>query len=149
VANADIAIDLVECLIVAVPDLDSLANLAPALSELVASGATRILDAVVIQRERDGAVNILELDDIAGLSAVPGLDIPIEGLLTDTDLELTSLGIRPGTVGLVLVTEDRWAEQLAAAAARTGGSIVAGERIPAGRIEAAVVEILAPTEEVP
>jgi hypothetical protein len=38
------------------------------------------------------------------------------------------------------VAEDRWAEQLSLAARGVGGRIVAGERIPAPRVEAAVAD---------
>ena len=43
-----------------------------------------------------------------------------------------------GMPGVVLVTEDLWAKSLSTAAQRAGGQIVAGERIPASRVEAAL-----------
>jgi hypothetical protein len=49
--------------------------------------------------------------------------------------------VRPGEVGLVVVAEDRWAKQLSTAARDAGGRIVAGERIPVLRVEAAVEDV--------
>jgi hypothetical protein len=40
------------------------------------------------------------------------------------------------------VAEDRWAEQLSVAAREAGGHIVAGERIPSRRVEAALADRL-------
>jgi hypothetical protein len=56
-------------------------------------------------------------------------------MLSDNDIALASHALRPGTTGIVLVTEDRWAAPLSAAARRVGGRIVAGERIPPSRVE--------------
>jgi hypothetical protein len=63
------------------------------------------------------------------------------GLLSENDLALASRAVRPGEVGLVVVAEDRWAKQLSTAAGRAGGRIVAGERIPVLRVEAAVEDV--------
>jgi hypothetical protein len=49
--------------------------------------------------------------------------------------------VRVGEVALVVVVEDRWAEQLSAAARRAGGQIAAGERISSLRIEAAAADV--------
>ena len=48
------------------------------------------------------------------------------------------LALPPGSAGLVLVTEDRWAAPLDGAARAVGGRIVAGERISAHRFELAL-----------
>ena len=56
------------------------------------------------------------------------------------DIELASLALRPATAGIVLVTEDRWAESLSVAARRAGGRILGGERIPASRVETVLTD---------
>ena len=121
--------DLVAYLLVVVPDVASLANMAPSLVELVDGETVRLLDVVVITRDADGEVEVLELDDVEELAAVQALDAGIGGLLMEPDIELIALALQPASVGLVLVTEDLWAEPFAAAARRVGGQIVAGERI--------------------
>jgi hypothetical protein len=132
--------DLVEYLVVVVQDVDSLAGVAPALAELVEDAAIRILDLVIVAREGDGTVVILEPEAVASLASLAEMEGEIGGLLSDHDIELVSLALEPGTVGMVVVTEDRWAEGLSRAARRVGGLIVAGERIPARRVEAALAE---------
>ena len=61
-------------------------------------------------------------------------------MLSEHDIELASLALQRGTAGIVLVTEDRWAEPLAVAARQAGGQILGGERIPASRVESALTD---------
>jgi hypothetical protein len=136
----DLSTDLVEYFIVAVPGPESLVGLTPALAELVEQEAIRILDLVVVVKDAAGAVAQLELDDVDSLAALRALDHDIGGLLSDHDIELASLALAPGSTGVILVTEDRWAEPLSAAAQRSGGQIIAGDRIPPSRVERVVAD---------
>ena len=65
-----VASDLVEYLIVEVPDLDALASLVPALVELVENAKIRILDLVAIQKGADGTVAALELDAVDSMTVL-------------------------------------------------------------------------------
>jgi Family of unknown function (DUF6325) len=135
-----IVTDLVEYLIVVAPDQEALGTVAPALVELVESDTIRILDLVLIARERDGAVTMLGADAVAGAGELARLDVTVSGMLTEHDVELAAMALRPGTAGIVLVTEDRWAGPLSAAARQAGGRIVAGDRIPPERVERVLAE---------
>jgi hypothetical protein len=139
-APDNVATDLVEYFIVAVPNLESLEGLGPALVELVDRAAIRILDVVVLVKDEDGAVAKLELDAVDAMAALRGLDDDVGGMLSDHDLELAALALRAGTTGVVIVTEDRWAEPLSTAAQRAGGQIIAGDRIPAHRVASVLAE---------
>jgi hypothetical protein len=130
--------DLVEYLVVAVPDLDSLEELAVALMQIVHSAAIRILDLVVLVKDREAVVTTLELDAVASMAPLRGL--AFDHLLSEQDIGLAALALQPGTAGVVLVTEDRWAAPLSTAAQHAGGRIVGGERIPASTVEAALTE---------
>jgi hypothetical protein len=135
-----VATDLVEYFIIAVPDLDSLALLAPALVELVQRATIRILDVVVVVKDVAGSVTPLELDVVDTMAALRGLESDLGGMLSEHDIELASVAVRPGSAGVIVVTEDRWAEPLSVAARLVGGHIVAGERIPASRVESALAD---------
>jgi Family of unknown function (DUF6325) len=134
----EIRTDLVEYLIVAVPSEDALASIGSALTTLVQNAKIRILDLVVLVREADAAVTVLELEAVESMAPLRDLDIEVGGMLSEHDLELAALALKPGMPGLVLVTEDLWAKSLSTAARRAGGQIIAGERIPASRVEAAL-----------
>jgi hypothetical protein len=135
----EIRTDLVEYMIIVVPSQDALASIGLALAKLVETAKIRILDLVVLVRETDGAVTVLELEAVEPLSSVRNLDIEL-GMLSDHDLELASFALKPGMPGVVLVVEDLWAKRLSTAAMRAGGQIVAGERIPASRVEVALAD---------
>ncbi len=127
-----------EYMIVVVPTEDALASIGAALTKMVENAKIRILDLVVLVREANGAVTVLELDAIDGMASLRDLDIEVGAMLSEHDLELASLALKPGMLGVVLVTEDLWAKSLSNAARRAGGQIIAGERIPASRVEAAL-----------
>ena len=78
-----VAADLIEYLIVEVPDLDALASLVPALAELVETAKIRILDLVAHREDpRDGAVAALELDAVDSMTALMDVDGEVGGMLS-------------------------------------------------------------------
>jgi hypothetical protein len=138
--RSDVVRDLVGYVIVVVPDRDSLSEVVPALADLVEAGAIRILDLVVLDRDGEEPASVLEFEEIDSLHALADLEGDVGGLLSEHDIEMASLALPSGTSGIVLVTEDRWAEPLSSAARRAGGRIVAGERIAPARVEAALAD---------
>jgi hypothetical protein len=127
--------DLVEYVVVTVPETESLPTLLTALRELVDDGTIRVLDLVGLARRPDGSLVQVEM---TGAETAGPVERDAVVMLTDHDVELAALALPPGMAGIVVLTEGRWAEPLAVAARRAGGQIVGGERIPSGRIEAAL-----------
>jgi hypothetical protein len=123
-----------------VPDLQALSSLVPALAELVATARIRILDLVALDKRADGTVTALELDAVGAMAALGDVDRAIGRVLSEHDIELASLALRPDSAGIVLLTEDRWAQPLSAAAQRAGGQIIGGERIPASRVQSVLTD---------
>jgi hypothetical protein len=134
-----VAADLVEYLVIAFPDRAALGSVVPALTDIVRSEQVRVLDIAVLARAVDGALELLEFDDVDALAGLGGLDGEL-GLLSENDLRMAAGAVRPGEVAVVLVAEDRWAEQLSLAVRRAGGQIAAGERMSAVRVEAALAD---------
>jgi len=139
---AGIDTSLVECIVVGVPDLTSAVEVGAALAELADAAAIRILDVVVVTRNRtDHEIGILEASEVTGFPA--GL---VEGdyaeLLSENDIALAAAPLLPGAADILVLVEDRWAEPLSSAALRAGGRVVGGSRIPQARIEAALAEPL-------
>jgi hypothetical protein len=130
--------DLVECFVVVVPDLDSLAGVASALADLVRAETIRVLDLVAVARADDATVKVLEIEAVPSLAALTEVEGEVGGLLSDRDIDRASVVLEPGTAALLLVAEDRWAQPISVAAQHARGRIVAGERIPAARVEAAL-----------
>jgi hypothetical protein len=134
------AADLIEYLIVEVPDLNALSSLVPALAELVETARIRILDLVAFEKSADGSVTALELDAVESMAALRDVDGEVGRMLSEHDIELAALALRPRSAGIILVTEDRWAQPLSVAARRAGGQIIGGERIPAARVESVLTD---------
>lgn len=129
--------DLVEYLVVALPDLDAVAAAVPAMLQLEVSGAVRILDWVVVGRDAAGLAQVPSLEVVAAALHVDAIDPP--SLLSDHDVAVAADMLPPGSLGLVVVAEDRWARPLSDGLASVGGRIIAGERIPRERVEEALV----------
>lgn len=121
-----------------VPHPDALTTMVPALEQVVHSAAIRILDIVAVATDANGLGRIIEVDAILGFAALRLIDTEIGGLLSSHDIDLLSLALAPESAAIVLVAEDRWAQPLAAAAHRSGGELLGGERIPRARVEAAL-----------
>jgi hypothetical protein len=131
--------DLVEYLMVVVPELGSMAGLVLALVESVASASIRILDLVCVTRSAtDGSLTVLEFEDVAALAALQHAEGEVGGMLSEHDIETASLGVVAGTSAILLLVEDRWAESLSRAARLAGGRVAGGERIPRSRFESAL-----------
>jgi hypothetical protein len=131
--------DLVEYLMVVVPEVGSMASLTPALAALVASRAIRILDVVCVARSAtDGRLTILELEEVESISVLRDVDGYAGSLLSHHDIETAALGLGVGLCAILLLVEDRWAEGLSVAARQAGGRVVGGERVARSRVEVAI-----------
>jgi Family of unknown function (DUF6325) len=130
-----IDLDLVEYLIVAVPESSQLEGVARALVDLVEFSAIRVLDLVVIiRRAGDTRISTLEIEDVEGFTSLRATDGEIYRLLSDHDIEMAALSLGQDMAGVLLLVEDSWAEPLAVAAREAGGRLLAGERIPRTRL---------------
>jgi hypothetical protein len=138
--DADLSTDLVEYFVVVVPELPAVAGVADALAELTRTGTIRLLDHAVVSRDAKGAVRIEDVEGTPAAESLDALAVRPGAWLSEHDLHLAAMALRAGTVGVVVVTEDRWAQPLSAAARRAGGQIVAGDRIPPRRVEALLAE---------
>lgn len=110
-----------------------------ALMDLVEAGTIRLYDLLVISKDADGGVAVLEVTDptgpAAGFSVFAGAR---SGLLRDDDVEEAASAMEPDTVAALIIYENAWAAAFVAAARRSGGELIASARIPAADIMAAV-----------
>jgi uncharacterized membrane protein len=118
-------------------------ELVPPLLDLVDRRLIRVLDALIVMKGEDGSVQTLTSEDldpdqVGDLGALAGAS---SGLMDDDDAMDVAALLEPGTSGLVLIYENRWAVPFAVAARRAGGQLVAGSRIPVQAILARLDEL--------
>lgn len=105
-------------------------EIATALADLVEKGIIRILDLLVLQKDADGTVEALEIDDLDAVEEIVHLEADIAEILAADDVADLAAAMEPGTVAGVIVWENLWAAPFGAAARRAGGQVVAYGRIP-------------------
>ncbi|MGW6205919.1 DUF6325 family protein [Streptomyces sp. NPDC055089] len=134
------AVGPVEYLVVAFPGSRFTGAIAPALAEAVASKAVRIIDLTFVYRAEDGAIEIIELDDLDpdDLVSFEPVEGEVGGMLNSDDIRTLGESVPPGSSAALIVWEDLWALPLTEAVRASGGQLVAHERIPADVAEAAV-----------
>ena len=118
-------------------------EIVPALAELVDTGVVAILDLVVITKDPDGAVEVLELIDMGDEDAAvfDELDGDVIGLLSEDDLAAAGGLLEPGSTAAVIVWENTWARKLVAAILDSGGRLVAHDRVDAETVNLALATL--------
>jgi uncharacterized protein DUF6325 len=105
-------------------------EMASELASLVDAGTIRVLDVLVLQKDDDGNVEALEIEDLDELDEFRAIETELAEILAADDVEHLAAAMEPGTVAGVLIWENKWAAPFASAARRSGGQLVASGRIP-------------------
>ena len=113
-------------------------SIASAIAELVANGIVRVLDIVLVNKDAEGEVTILEVTDVDGdgipdLVAVQG-DIP--GLIAEDDARAAIEAMPEDSAIAIIAWENTWLVRARNAIASSGGTLIAFERIPAADVMA-------------
>ena len=113
------------------------------LLESVNSGVIRIIDLVVVQKDKDGQITVRELQELdsAVIAMFDPLQVKVTSMITHTDIDdLASVLENETTAGLMLI-ENLWAVKIKQAMLNANGRLVAFERIPDGEVVAALADI--------
>jgi hypothetical protein len=97
-----------------------------------------VLDVLILQKDADGSVEALEIDDLDGVDELQALETEIAEILAEEDVVHLAAAMEPGSVAGVLVWENTWAAPFASAARRAGGQLIATGRIPIQAIAASI-----------
>jgi hypothetical protein len=116
-------------------------SIASAIADLVAGGVVRVLDIILVNKDADGEVTLVEVTDVDGdgipdLVAIQG-DIP--GLLSEDDAKAAIEAMPDDSAIALIAWENTWLIRARLAIGAAGGTLVAFERIPAEDV-AAVLE---------
>jgi hypothetical protein len=113
-------------------------EMAEELVKLVEAGTIRLIDAMILTKDEDGAIDAIELSDAGDLGPLVTLESELAELLAADDVAHLAAAMDPGSVAGVLVYENLWAAPFASAARRAGGQLIADGRIPAQAIIASL-----------
>jgi hypothetical protein len=104
--------------------------MAEELANLVEGGTIRILDLLILDKDADGNIDALELEDLESAGDLAMVEGTLAEILALEDLEHLAAAMEPGSTAAVLVWENTWAAPFAVAARQSGGQLIANGRIP-------------------
>ena len=107
-------------------------KIVPELLDLAERGIVRFVDIVFIQKDKDGSMRTLELNDLDPKSYkefVP-LGKHVQSLFTEEDLQIEAGKLRKNTSALLILWENVWAENLRKSVVAAGGTLVERGQIP-------------------
>jgi len=108
------------------------------LARLVDAGTIRVLDLLVLEKDADGSVEAMEIDDLDDSNDLQVLGRDIAEILAVEDVDNLAAAMEPGSVAGVVIWENSWAAPFASAARRAGAQLIADGRIPIQAIAASI-----------
>lgn len=105
-------------------------SLATELASLVEAEIIRVLDVMILTKDADGDVDVVEFEDMEEVGELGALEGQLAEILAAEDVANLAVAMEPGTVAGLLVWENTWAAPFAVAARKAGAQLIASGRIP-------------------
>jgi len=104
----------------------------PELLKLVENKIIRVIDLVIIVKDQDGDVKVLEIEELAPnmLAFFDPLEVEISGIIQVEDIEVIAEAMEDNTTAALLLFENLWAIEFGEAVTRASGRMVMYDRIP-------------------
>ena len=115
-----------EYALIAFADAKPTGKIVPELLDLAERGIVRFVDIVFIQKEEDGAIRTIELNDLdpeAYEMFVP-MGEYVSSLFTNDDLEIAASKLPNGSAALLILWENLWVANLRQAVVDAGGQLI-------------------------
>jgi flagellar basal body rod protein FlgC len=102
------------------------------LIELVEKEIVRVIDLVIILKDEDGEVQVLEIEELdpETLAIFDPLDVEVSGIIQMEDIELIAVEMVNNTTAALLLYENLWAIKFGEAITRSSGRMLMFDRIP-------------------
>ena len=84
-------------------------EMAAEIARLVDAKLVRVLDLLILQKDADGSIEAVEIDDLEGLDELRVAETQLAELLAEEDVAHLAAAMEPGTTAGVLVWENTWA----------------------------------------
>jgi uncharacterized membrane protein len=118
-------------------------DILPDLMAMVEKGIIRILDLVVVLKDKDGKVSSRELIEMdpADIVILNPLKSHIKGLFSVEDIEAIGGAVRPNTTAALLLIEHLWAAKFFKDVKAANGRLVDNQFVPAILVQEALDEV--------
>ena len=133
----------VDWIVVEFPGSEFKGEIAGALGDLVERGIVRVLDLLILRKDDDGELDVLELSDFdedGEVGELRAYETGLAMLLSADDVAAVAEAVAPGSTAGLLVWENLWAAPFGSAVRHNGGQLVASGRIPVQAMLAAIEE---------
>ena len=128
----------VDYAVIAFPGNQFTGEIAPAIADLVEAGTIRVIDVLILEKDKDGSIDATELSELDELGELQKVEAQLAELLAEDDVIHLAAAMDPGSTAGVLIYENLWAAPFASAARRSGGRLIANGRIPIQAIIASI-----------
>lgn len=114
--------------------------IAKALADLADREIVSIFDLLLVSKDDDGSLDVVELVDVAPAIAERFAEVSGEvmWLLSNEDIAEAARTLQPNTTGILVVWENTWARHLRSAVAHAGGRVVINDRLDADAVAASI-----------
>ena len=116
-------------------------GIAPAVTDLQASGTVQVLDLAFVRKDATGTTSIIELSDEGVSEAFDQITASQLDLLSEADLTDIANGLAPSSAAMVILWENSWASRFASAIHERHGRVAMLERIPRANVERAITSL--------
>jgi hypothetical protein len=115
-------------------------SIATALADLVGRRLVSIIDLLIVSKDDQGSLEVVELADADEVIAeyFADLDGEVMWLLSDEDVSAAAANMEAGTTGVLVVWENIWARNLRGAVGDAGGRLVIHDRLDTDQVAAAI-----------
>jgi len=105
----------------------------PMFVDLVDRGIIRVLDVLMVQKDAEGTVAALDIEDLGDEVSADLIvfDGARSGMLGEEDAGVAGEGLEPGEAAVMICFENTWAAPFATEVRRNGGRMLAFQRVPA------------------
>lgn len=110
------------------------------LADLIDREIVTIIDLVMVSRDGEGNLEVIELADADPEIArrFAALDGEVMWLLSDRDVAEAATQLQPGAFGVLVVWENTWARHLKSTVANAGGRVLIHDRLDPDEVAAAI-----------
>jgi hypothetical protein len=127
----------VDLLVLKFPGNQFKGEIAPALTELVENGTIRVIDILFANKDEDGKVEMVEVNDLAfdDVRRFDPVVTDVTDMLSEEDVHTFASALEPNSSAALLLFENTWATRFRDALANANAEVMTFERIPHAVIE--------------